>query len=163
VLRCRTSREKFVMHKLIRFAFTPAQLLVGGYMFASCVPVAHAQAQQPLYTPAPRVPSAAPGPSVTSPVNEPRLAARTHERTFVAKTVHHRGRSVVAAQTLPFSWRRYWDPRSPCCPIWDYPYGSDRWQWWWVEGRPWWLLDAGKRDANDREIPTGFRHQSSWH
>jgi hypothetical protein len=162
---CWTSREKLAMHTLKRFAFTPAQLLVGGYMFGACVLVAHAQAQQPLYTPGPPVPTApgsnapppvptAPGSSVPPPAptapessvppaaNEPPSAARTHERTSVAKTVHHRGRSIVAAQTLPPSWRRNWDPRSPCCPRWDYPYGQDRWQWWWVEARPWWLLEG---------------------
>jgi len=129
-----------------RFAFTLAQLLVSGYTFGACVLVVHAQAQQPLYTPGPPVPTA-PGPSgpppvptapePTPPVSEPPSAARTHERTSVAKTVHHRRRAIVAGQTLPFSWRRYWDPRPPCCPIWNYPYGPDRSQWWWVEGRPW--------------------------
>jgi len=148
---CRTSREKFVMHTLTRFALTLARLLVWGYMFAACVLAANAQAQKPL-TPGPPVPTA-PGSNVPPPVptapesvpptaNEPTSTGRTHERTSVAKTVHHRGRSVVAAQTLPISWRRYWDPRLPCCPIWDYPYGPDRWQWWWVEGRPWWLIEG---------------------
>jgi hypothetical protein len=143
---CRTSREKFVMSTLTRFAFTLTQLLIGGYMFG-CVLVAHAQAQQP-YIPGPPVPTApgpsvpppvptAPGPSVTPrvptapepnvtpPVNEPPSAARTHERTSVAKPVHHRRRSMVAGQTLTFSPRHYWDPRWPyccCCPIWNYPY-----------------------------------------
>jgi hypothetical protein len=162
---CRTSREKFVMHTLTRFALTLAQLLVGGYMFGACVLVAHAQAQQqvvplpppPAAPPSPPVanppgpnavpqpapvsppaPSAAPGPSVTSPVNEPRSAAHTHER----KTVHHRTRSIVTNQTPPYGWRHYWDPRPPVCPVWDYPYGSDRWQWWWVEARPWWLVEG---------------------
>jgi hypothetical protein len=135
-----------------RFAFTLAQFLVGGYMFAACVPVAHAQAQQPLHTPGPApepsvppiIPTApepsvpppvpnAPGSSVTSPVNEPRSAARTHQRTAVAKPVHHRGRFIVAGQ-IPYDWRLYWDPRLSCCccPIWNYPYAPD-----WLLRRVW--------------------------
>jgi hypothetical protein len=165
---CRISREKFVMDT--RFAFTLAQLLVGGYMFGACALVAHAQ-----YLPGPPIPTApgsnvpppvttapgsnvpspvptapepsvpppvptAPGSSVTPPVNEPPSAARTHERTSVAKPVHHRRRSIVAGQTLTFSPRHYWDPRLPCCccPIWSYPYGPDRLLWRWVEGRWFW-------------------------
>jgi hypothetical protein len=114
---CRTSKEKSVMDT--RFAFSLALLLAGRCMFG-CVSVAHAQAQQPLYTPGPPVPTA-PGSSVTSPENEPPSAARTHKRTAVAKPVHHRGRSMVAGRTLPFYWRIYWDPRLPCCccPIWN--------------------------------------------
>jgi hypothetical protein len=141
-------RGKLIMDT--RFAFTLTLLLAGEYMFG-CIAVAYAQAQQPLYTPGPPVPtapgsnvpppvpnaapgstvpppvpSAAPESSVTSPVNEPRTAARTHKRTAVAKPVHHRGRSVVAGRTLPFYWRVYWDPRLPCCccPIWN-AYGPD--------------------------------------
>jgi hypothetical protein len=156
------------MHTLTRFVFRLAQLLVGGYIFGACILVAHAQAQQEVVPPppppaqpapvsnppspnaaspnaapqpapvSPAAPSADPGSGVTSPVNEPSSAARTHKR----KTVHHRGRSIIAGQTLPYDWRHYWDPRPPCCPVWDYPYGPDRWQWWWVEGRPWWLLEG---------------------
>jgi hypothetical protein len=139
-----------------RFAFTLAQLLVGGYMLCACVLVAHAQAQQPLYTPGPPVPTApgsnvpppvptapkpsvppvvptAPEPSVTPPANEHPSAARTHERTSVAKPVHHRGRFIVAGQRLPYDWRIYWDPRLSCCccPIWN-PYGPD-----WLLRRVW--------------------------
>jgi hypothetical protein len=139
-----------------------AHLLVGGCVavIGTCVLIKHAQAQQPLYTPGPPVPSA-PGPrvppvpsaapestvppvpsaapesSVTSPVNEPRSAARTHERTSVAKTVHHRGRSIVAARTPPYYWRSYWDPSGALllfCPVWNYPYDPDRCQWRWVGG-----------------------------
>ena len=144
---CRTSREKFVMRALTIFAFTLAQLLMGGY----CVLVAHAQAQQPLYTPGPTIPTApgpsvpppvptAPEPNVTPPVNEPPSAARRHERTSVAKPVHHRGRSIVAGQKLTFSPRHYWDPRLACCccSIWSYPYGPDSLVWRWVEGRWFW-------------------------
>jgi hypothetical protein len=107
--------------------------LVGGCLavFGACVLVAHAQAQQPLYTPGPPVPTApgsnAPPPVPTAPesgappaVNEPRSAARTHERTSLAKTVHHRRRSAVAARTPPYYWRGYWDPWAPCCFV---PFG----------------------------------------
>ena len=171
---CRTSREKFVMRALTRFAFTLAQLLMGGYMFGACILVADAQAQQPLYTPGPTVPTApgpsappsvptaprpsvsppvptAPGPSVpppaptapelTSPVNKPPSAARRHERTSVAKPVHHRGRSIVARDNGAFSPRHYyWDHPLPCycCSIWSYPYGSDGLLCRWVEGRWFW-------------------------
>ena len=100
---------------------------------------------QPSYKPiSPTTPSAVPESSVTSPVNErlPHSAARTHERTSVAKTVHHRGRSIVAGPTPPHyrgrsivagptppyyyspyapygcAWRRGWDGEwyrtSPC-------------------------------------------------
>jgi hypothetical protein len=148
------------MRALTIFAST---LLMGGFMFGACVLVAHAQAQQPLYTPGPAIPTApgpsappsvptAPGPSVppsvptapetnvTPPVNEPPSAARRHERTSVAKPVHHRRRSIVAGQTLTFSPRHYWDPRLPCCccSIWSYPYGPDSLVWRWVEGRWFW-------------------------
>ena len=143
---CRTSREKFVMDT--RFAFALAQLLVGGYMFGVCVLVAHSQAQQPLYTPGPPVPTApgsnvpppvptAPGSSVTPPVNEPPSAARTHERTSVAKPVHHRGRSIVGARTPPYYWRSYLVPSGALllfCPVSNYPYDPDRCQWRWVGG-----------------------------
>ena len=155
---CRTSREKFVMDT--RFAFTLAQLLAGGYMFGVCVLVAHAQPQQPLYTPGPPVPTApgsnvpppvptapepsvpppvptAPGSSVTPPVNEPPSAARTHERTSVAKPVHHRGRSIVGARTPPYYWRSYLVPSGALllfCPVSNYPYDPDRCQWRWVGG-----------------------------
>jgi hypothetical protein len=147
------------MHILTRFAFTSPQLLLGGYMFGACVLVANAQAQKPLYTPGPPVPTApgsnvptpvptAPGSSVpppvptapesnvTSPVNEPRSAARTHERTSVAKRVHHRGRPIVAARTPPYYWRSYWDPSGALvfCPTWNYPYDLDRCEWRWVGG-----------------------------
>jgi hypothetical protein len=135
--------------------------LVGGCLavFGACVLVAHAQAQQPLYTPGPPVPTApgsnappsvptAPGSSVSPPVptapessappavNEPRSAARTHERTSLAKTVHHRRRSAVAARTPPYYWRSYWDPSGALlfCPVWNYPYDPDRCQWRWVGG-----------------------------
>jgi hypothetical protein len=91
---------------------------------------------QPSYTPlSPSTPSTVPessvpestvpGPEVTSPVNGllPRTAVRSHERTSVAKTrsVHHRGRSIVAPPPpasysyyySPFgygcAWRRSWD------------------------------------------------------
>src|SRR5262249_41375128 len=120
------------MRALTRFAFTLAQLLMGGYMFGACILVADAQAQQPLYTPGPTVPTA-PGPSapppvptapeLTSPVNEPPSAARRHERTSIAKPVHHRGRSIVARDNGAFSPRHYyWDHRLPCycCSIWSY-------------------------------------------
>jgi len=141
----------------IRFAFTLAQLLVGGYMFGACL-VVHAQAQQPLYTPGPRAPTApgssvpppvptapsvpptvptVPGSSVPPPANEQRSAPRTHKRTSVAKTVHHRGRSIVAARTPPYYWRiSYWDPSGALlfCPVWNYPYDPDRCQWQWVGG-----------------------------
>jgi hypothetical protein len=161
---CRTSREKFVMHTLTRFPFALPQLL-GGYMFAACVPVAYAQAQQPLYTPGPPVPTApgsnlpppvptaptAPGSGVPPPVpsapessvppaaNEPASAGRTHERKSVAKTVHHRGRSIVAAPTPPpYYWRGYGYPSGAFllvfCPTWNYPYDPDRCQWRWVGG-----------------------------
>jgi hypothetical protein len=155
---CRTSREKFVMDT--RFAFTLAQLLVGGYMFGACVLVAHAQAQQPLYTPGPPVPTApgsnvpppvptapgsnvpppvptAHGSSAPPPVNEQRSAARTHERTSVAKTVHHRRRSTVAARTPPYYSLSYLGPSGALllfCPVWNYPYDPDRCQWRWVGG-----------------------------
>jgi hypothetical protein len=153
---CRTSREKFVVDT--RFAFTLAQLLVGGYVFGACALVAHAQAQQPLYVPGPPIPTApgsnvpppvptapkpsvpppvptAPGSSVTPPVNEPPSAARAHERTSVAKPVHHRRRSMVVGQTILFSRRHYWDPRP-----WNYPYD------------PYWLL---RRiwPAGDYDVP----------
>ena len=155
-------REKFVMRALTRFAFTLAQLLMGEYMFGACILVADAQAQQPLYTPGPTIPTApgpsappsvptAPGPSVpppvptvpelTSPVNEPPSAARRHERTSIAKPVHHRGRSIVARDNGAFSPRHYyWDHRLPycCCSIWGYPYGSDGLLCRWVEGRWFW-------------------------
>ena len=138
-----------------RFAFTLAQLLLGGYMFGACALVTHAQAQQPLYPSGPPIPTApgsnvpppvpttapepsvpppvptAPGSSITPPVNAPPSAARTHERTSVAKPVHQRRRSMVAGQTIPFSRRYYWDPRLPyccCCPIWNYPYDPN-WLW----------------------------------
>ena len=152
---CRTSREKFVMDT--RFAFILTQLLVGGYIFGACVLAANAQAQKPLNTPGPPVPTApgsnvpppvptapessvpplvptAPEPNVTPPVNEQASAARTHERTSVAKPVHHRRRSTVAGQTLPYDWRLYWDPRLSCCccPGWNYPYGPD-----WLLRRVW--------------------------
>jgi hypothetical protein len=145
-----------------------AQLLVGGCVaaFGTCVLIKHARAQfavppppppvvnpsppnttvpQPSYKPiSPATPSGVPGPEITSPVNEepPRAAARTHERTSVAKTVHHRrrstvvgsappyyrGRSIVAGPTPPYyyspyapygcAWRRSWDGywfrTSPC-------------------------------------------------
>jgi hypothetical protein len=147
---CGISGEKFVMRALTIIAFTLAQLLIGGYMFGAGL-VAHAQAQQPLYTPGPTIPTA-PGPSappsvptapetnVTPPVNEPPSAARRHERTSIARPVHHRGRSIVAGQTLTFSPRHYWDPRLPCCccSILSYPYGPDSLVWRWVEGRWFW-------------------------
>jgi hypothetical protein len=142
-----------------RFAFTLAQLLVGGYLFAACVLVAHAQTQQPLYTPGPTVPTApgsnvpppvttapkpnvpppvptAPEPSVMPPVNEPPSAARTHKRTSAAKRVHHRGRSIVAAPTPPEYWRSYWNPSGAIvfCPVWNCPYDPDSCQWRWVGG-----------------------------
>jgi hypothetical protein len=105
---------------------------------------------QPSYKPiSPETPSTVPGsevtsPEVTSPVNEPlpRTAARSHRRTSVARTrsLHHRGRSIVAAPpyyrgrsivagpTPPYyyspyapygcAWRRGWDGEwyrtSPC-------------------------------------------------
>jgi len=154
--RLSQSREKFVMDT--RFAFTLAQLLVGGYMFGACALVAHAQAQQtaPGSNVPPPVPTApgsnvpppvptAPGsnvpppvstaPELAPPVNEPPSAARTHERRSVAKPVHHRRRSMVAGQTIPFSRRHYWDPRWPyccCCPIWNYPYDPN-----WLLRRIW--------------------------
>jgi len=154
--RLSQSREKFVMDT--RFAFTLAQLLVGGYMFGACALVAHAQAQQtaPGSNVPPPVPTApgsnvpppvptAPGsnvpppvstaPELAPPVNEPPSAARTHERRPVAKPVHHRRRSMVAGQTIPFSRRHYWDPRWPyccCCPIWNYPYDPN-----WLLRRIW--------------------------
>jgi hypothetical protein len=144
----RNSTEKFVMDT--RFAFTLVRLLMG-YMFGACVLAAHAQAQQPAYTPGPPVPSApgpnvpppvptAPEPSVTPPVNEPPSAARTHERRSAAKPVHHRGRTIVASQTLTFPPRHYWNPRLPCCcyPIWSYPYGPDRLVCRWAQGRWFW-------------------------
>jgi hypothetical protein len=144
---CRTSTGKFVMRALTRFAFTSAQLLVGGYMFGVCILVAHAQAPKPLYTPGPPVPTA-PGSNVPPPVpttpesssppteNEPRSAARTHERTSVAKRVHRRGRPIVAARTPPSYWRSYWDPSGALvfCPVWNYPYEADRCDWRWVGG-----------------------------
>jgi len=143
---CRTSREKFVMHTLTRFPFTLAPLLVG-YMFGACVLAANAQAQKPLYTPGPPVPTApgsnvpppvptAPESSVPLTVNEPRSAARTHERTSVAKRVHHRARPIVAARTPPSYWRSYWDPSGALvfCPTWNYPYDPDRCEWRWVGG-----------------------------
>ena len=127
-----------------RFAFTLAQLLVGGYMFGACALVAHAQAQQPLHPSGPPIPTA-PGsnvpppvstaPELAPPVNEPPSAARTHERRSVAKPVHQRRRSMVAGQTIPFSRRHYWDPRWPyccCCPIWNYPYDPN-----WLLRRIW--------------------------
>jgi hypothetical protein len=138
-----TSREKFIMHTLTRFAFTLAQLLVGGCMFGDCILVAHAQAQQqqqvvppppapaasplaPVYTPvSPPASNAALGSSVTSPVNESRSAARTHERTSVAKTVHHRGR-IIAGWIPPPYWDGYyfvgWQCSRPC---------GRRWLGWW--------------------------------
>ena len=152
------------MHTLTRFAFTPARLLVGGYVFGACVLAAHAQAQHQVVPPPPTptapvsnppspnaVPQPAPvspvapspttpGSSVAPPANESTPAEHIHERTSHAKRAHRRGRSIMAGQTIPFSRRRYWDPRPPSCPVWDFPYGPDRWQWWWVEGRPWWLL-----------------------
>jgi hypothetical protein len=92
---------------------------------------------QPSYTPiSPSTPSAVPGYSVTSPahVRLPRTAARSHERTSVAKArpIHHRYRSVVAGpapETYPnyyspffgyygCAWQRAWDGywfrTSPC-------------------------------------------------
>jgi hypothetical protein len=142
---CRTSRKKFVMHTLTRLPLILAPLLVGGYVFGARVLVAHAQAQQPLYTPGPPVPTTpgsnvpppvptTPGSSVTPPVHEPPSAARTHKRTSVAKPVHHRSRSIVAGQILPYDWRFYWDPRLSCCccPVWNYPYGPD-----WLLRRVW--------------------------
>jgi hypothetical protein len=74
-------------------------------------------------------------PELAPPVNEPPSAARTHERRPVAKPVHHRRRSMVAGQTIPFSRRHYWDPRWPyccCCPIWNYPYDPN-----WLLRRIW--------------------------
>ena len=130
-----------------RFAFTLTQLLVGGYLFAACVLVAHAQTKQPLYTPGPTVPTApgsnvpppvltTPEPGVTPPVNEPPSAARTHKRTSVAKPVRHRGRSIVAAPTTAEYWRSYWDPSGAIvfCSVWNYPYDPDSCQWRWVGG-----------------------------
>jgi hypothetical protein len=143
---CRT-REKLVMDT--RFAVTLARLLVGGYMFCACVLVTHAQAQQPVYTPGPPVPTApgsnvpppvptAPESGVTTPANEPPTAARTHKRKSVAKPVHHRGRSVIAGETPPYYWRGYRDPSGAFllvfCPSWNYPYDPDRCQWRWVGG-----------------------------
>src|SRR6516164_2745989 len=91
--RLSQSREKFVMDT--RFAFTLAQLLVGGYMFGACALVAHAQAQQTA--PGSNVPPpVSTAPELAPPVNEPPSAARTHERRSVAKPVHHRRRSMVA-------------------------------------------------------------------
>src|SRR6516165_1758754 len=99
-----------------RFAFTLAQLLVGGYMFGACALVAYAQAQQtaPGSNIPPPVPTA-PGsnvpppvstaPELAPPVNEPPSAARTHERRSVAKPVHHRRRSIVARDNGAFSPR----------------------------------------------------------
>ena len=78
---------------------------------------------QPSYQPiSPTTPSAVPESSeVTSPVNEglTRTAARSHRRTYVAKTAHYRGRSIVAGPTPPYyysvyapngcAWQRAWD------------------------------------------------------
>jgi len=160
------------MHTLTRLALTLAQLLVWGYMFGACVLAANAQAQKPLYTPGPPVPTApganvpppvptapganvpppvptapgasvpppmptAPGSSVTPTANEPVSAGRTHKRKSVAKTVHHRGRSIVAARTPPYYWRSYLVPSGALllfCPVWNYPYDPDRCQWRWVGG-----------------------------
>ena len=132
-------------------------------VFGACLLIEHAQAQfvppapppappppapvfnpspsnttvpQPNYKPiSPSTPSAVPEDEATSPGNEdlPRTAARTHRRTTVAKTVHHRGpyyqgRSIVAGPTPPYyyssyapygcAWRRGWDGEwyrtSPC-------------------------------------------------
>ena len=153
--------KKFVMRTPTRFPFTLARLLLGGYMFGACVLVANAQAQKPLYTPGPPVPTApgsnvpppvptapgssvppstptAPESSVPPPVNGPPSAARTHERRSVAKTVHHRRRSIVAAWTPPYYWRGYRDPSGAFllvfCPTWNYPYDPDRCQWRWIGG-----------------------------
>jgi hypothetical protein len=154
-------KEKFVMHTLPRFALTLAQFLVWGYVFGACVLAANAQAQKPLYTPGPPVPTApgsnvpppvptAPGSSVPPPVptvpesgvpptaNETASASRTHKRKSVAKTLHHRGRSFIAAETPPYYWRGYGDPSGAFqlvfCPVWNYPYDPDRCQWRWVGG-----------------------------
>jgi hypothetical protein len=79
------------MHTLTRFDLTLAQVLVWGYTFGAGVLAANAQAQKPLYTPGPPVPTApgsnvpppvptAPESSVPPPANEPPPAARRHER-----------------------------------------------------------------------------------
>jgi len=127
-------------------------------VFDACVLIKHAQAQfavppppppvfnpsppnttvpQPSYTPLSpttpsETPSAVPEPEVTSPANEnlPPTAARSHRRTSVAETrsVHHRGRSIVAGPTPPYyfsiyapygcgwqrAWDGYWYRTSPC-------------------------------------------------
>jgi hypothetical protein len=154
-------KEKFVMHTLPRFALTLAQFLVWGYVFGACVLAANAQAQKPLYTPGPPVPTApgsnvpppvptAPGSSVPPPVptvpesgvpptaNETASASRTHKRKSVAKALHHRGRSFIAAETPPYYWRGYGDSSGAFqlvfCPVWNYPYDPDRCQWRWVGG-----------------------------
>ena len=126
---------KVVMHTLTRFDLTLAQVLVWGYTFGAGVLAANAQAQKPLYTPGPPVPTApgsnvpppvptAPESRVPPPANEPPVAARRHERKSVAKSVHHRRRSIVAGETSPYYWRGYRDPSGAFllvfCPIWNY-------------------------------------------
>jgi hypothetical protein len=137
------------MHTLPRFVVTLTQLLAWGYVFGACVLAANAQAQKPLYTPGPPVPTA-PASSVPPPVptapesgvpptaNKTASTSRTHKRKSVAKTLHRRGRSLIAAETPPYYWRGYRDPSGAFllvyCPVWNYPYEADRCQWRWVGG-----------------------------
>jgi hypothetical protein len=83
---------------------------------------------QPSYQPIPpTTPSAVPGNEATSPVNEglSRTAGRPHERTAVAKTIHHRG-SINAGWIPPPYWDGYyfvgWQCWRPC---------GRRWLGWW--------------------------------
>ena len=91
---------------------------------------------QPSYTPvSPATPSAAPGYDITSPVDGrlPPPATRSHERTTAAKTVRHRGRSVVARATpRPYSSSYYY-------PAFDYDYGCAwrrAWDGYWFRTSP---------------------------
>jgi hypothetical protein len=134
---------------------TLAQLLVGGCVaiFAACFLVARAQAQQqvvppppppspPVTNPAPSdttvsqpsyqpisstTPRAVPGNGARSPVNEglSHTAGRSHERTSIGKTLHHR-RSIIAGWIPPPYWDGYyfvgWQGWRPC---------GRRWLGWW--------------------------------
>ena len=162
---CRTSREKFVMDTRFAFTLAllvggymfgacalvaHAQAQQPLHPTGPPIPTAPGSNVPPPVPTAPgsNIPppvSTAPGsnvpppvstaPELAPPVNEPPSAARTHERRPVAKPVHHRRRSMVAGQTIPFSRRHYWDPRWPyccCCPIWNYPYDPN-----WLLRRIW--------------------------